>query len=161
MPYRMHSDYLRKLFLNNDLAEGRYLADGQPVALSDLRAPMFVVGTVRDHVAPWRSVHKIHLLADADITFVLASGGHNAGIVASPSEEGRSYQLLEKKADQPYVGPDEWLRTAVNRDGSWWLEWVRFLTAHSGAWVPAQSVLHAPEGASSLGDAPGQYVLQH
>jgi len=161
MPYRMHSDYLRKLFLNNDLAEGRYLADGQPVALSDLRAPMFVVGTVRDHVAPWRSVHKIHLLADADIAFVLASGGHNAGIVAPPSEEGHSYQLLEKKADQPYVGPDEWLRKAVNRDGSWWLEWVRFLTAHSGAWVPAQSALYAPGGRLPLDDAPGQYVLQH
>lgn len=100
-------------------------------------------------------------MADADIAFVLASGGHNAGIVAPPSEEGHSYQLLEKKADQPYVGPDEWLRKAAHRDGSWWLEWVRFLTAHSGAWVPAQSALHAPEGVSSLGEAPGQYVLQH
>ncbi|MCW2124378.1 polyhydroxyalkanoate synthase [Bradyrhizobium elkanii] len=161
MPYQMHSDYLRKLFLNNDLAEGRYLADGQPVALSDLRAPMFVVGTVRDHVAPWRSVHKIHLLADADIAFVLASGGHNAGIVAPPSEERHSYQLLEKMADQPYVGPDEWLRKAMNRDGSWWLEWVRFLTARSGAWVPAQSALHAPDGEAPLEDAPGRYVLRH
>ncbi|WP_225162995.1 alpha/beta fold hydrolase [Bradyrhizobium sp. BRP56] len=161
MPYRMHSDYLRKLFLNNDLAEGRYLADGQPMALSDLCAPMFVVGTVRDHVAPWRSVHKIHLLADADITFVLASGGHNAGIVAPPSEEGHSYQLLEKKADQPYVGPDEWLRKAANRDGSWWLEWVRFLTASSGVWEPAKTSLHAPRGAPPLEDAPGQYVLQN
>ncbi|WP_312022762.1 hypothetical protein [Bradyrhizobium sp. 2S1] len=161
MPYRMHSDYLHKLFLNNDLAEGRYLADGQPVALSDLRVPMFVVGTVRDHVAPWRSVHKIHLLANADIAFVPASGGHNAGIVAQPSEEEHSYQLLEKKTDQPYVGPDEWLRRAVNRDGSWWLEWVQFLMAHSGAWVPAQSGFHAPEGRLPLDDAPGQYVLQH
>ncbi|MGY4567172.1 poly(3-hydroxyalkanoate) synthetase [Bradyrhizobium sp. USDA 3256] len=83
------------------------------MALSDLRAPMFVVGTVRDHVAPWRSVHKIHLLAEADIAFVLASGGHNAGIVAPPSEEGRSYQLLEKKADQSYVSPDEWLQSRI------------------------------------------------
>ncbi|MGL1236422.1 hypothetical protein ACSTKT_23820, partial [Vibrio parahaemolyticus] len=69
---------------------------GQPVALSDLRVPMFVVGTMRDHVAPWRSVHKIHLLAEADITFALASGGHNAGIVAPPSEDGHTYQVLEK-----------------------------------------------------------------
>ncbi|MFB9261597.1 PHA/PHB synthase family protein [Bradyrhizobium erythrophlei] len=160
MPYRMHSDYLRKLFLNNDLAEGRYLADGQPIALSDLRAPMFVVGTVRDHVAPWRSVHKIHLVAEADITFVLASGGHNAGIVVAPSEEGRSYQMLEKKADGPYVGPDQWLKKAAHREGSWWLEWVRFLTAHSGAWIPAQPSLHAVQGGPPLEDAPGQYVLQ-
>ena len=52
MPYRMHSEYLRKLFLNNDLAEGRYLVDGRPISLSDIRAPMFAVGTIRDHVAP-------------------------------------------------------------------------------------------------------------
>ena len=54
MPYRMHSEYLRKLFLDNDLAEGRFEADGRPVSLADVRAPIFAVGTERDHVAPWR-----------------------------------------------------------------------------------------------------------
>ena len=42
MPYRMHSQYLRQLFLNNDLAEGRYHVDGRPVALNDIWVPMFV-----------------------------------------------------------------------------------------------------------------------
>jgi polyhydroxyalkanoate synthase len=87
MPYRMHSEYLRQLFLDNDLAEGRYCVDGRPIALSDLRAPMFVVGTLHDHVAPRRSVYKIHFQADANITFVLASGGHDAGIVAPPTKK--------------------------------------------------------------------------
>src|SRR5204862_507834 len=108
MPYRMHSEYLRRLFLNNELAEGRYYAGCDLISLSDLRAPMFVVGTLRDHVAPWRSTYKIHYLAaDTDITYALASGGHNAGIVAPPGEEGHTYQLLCKKADASYLGPDE------------------------------------------------------
>jgi polyhydroxyalkanoate synthase len=31
-----------------------------------MRAALFVVGTARNHVSPWRSVYKIHLLADAE-----------------------------------------------------------------------------------------------
>ena len=112
LPYRMHSEYLRKLFLHNDLAEGRYIVEGKPIALSDLRTPMFVVGTVRDHVAPWRSTYKIHYQVKADVTYLLTSGGHTAGIVAPPSEEGHSYQVQTKAKEAAYVGPDQWLKTA-------------------------------------------------
>jgi polyhydroxyalkanoate synthase subunit PhaC len=153
----MHSEYLRELFLNNDLAEGRYHVNGKPIALSDLHKPMFVVGTLRDHVAPWRSVHKIHFLAEADTTFVLANGGHNAGIVAAPDELDRSYQMMTKKASDPYVGPDEWIKLAPSHEGSWWGEWVRFLAAHSGSPVAPPSL----DAGRSLPDAPGSYVLQH
>jgi poly(3-hydroxyalkanoate) synthetase len=59
MPYRMHSEYLHRLFLNNDLAAGRYTVDGHPLAILNLRAPIVAVGTERDHVAPWKSVYKI------------------------------------------------------------------------------------------------------
>ena len=157
MPYQMHSEYLRQLFLNNDLAEGRYHVNGKPIALSDLRKPMFVVGTLRDHVAPWKSVHKIHFLADADTTFVLANGGHNAGIVAAPDESDHSYQVMAKRASDPYIGPDEWTKLAPSHEGSWWGEWVKFLAEHSGSAV-------APPSSGTdkaLPDAPGSYVLQH
>lgn len=160
MPYRMHSDYLRRLFLDNDLAEGRYQVDGTPVALSNLHGPMFVVGTLRDHVAPWKSAHKIHFLADADVTFVLASGGHNAGIVAPPGEEGHSYQVLTKKADEPYIGPDEWIKLAPSHEGSWWGEWARFLARHSSPAVTPPPLGQSKQSAAMLGDAPGSYVLQ-
>ena len=92
MPYRMHSEYLRHLFLDNELAEGRYLVDGKAIALTDIRAPIFSVGTTHDHVAPWRSVYKIHIMTDTEITFLLTSGGHNAGIVSEPGHNDRSYR---------------------------------------------------------------------
>jgi hypothetical protein len=110
LPYRMHSEYLRKLFLHNDLAEGRYVVEGKPIALSDLRAPIFVVGTVRDHVAPWKSTYKIHYQVEADVTYLLTSGGHNAGIVAPPGAQGHFYQVKTKAARAAYVGPDESLK---------------------------------------------------
>lgn len=157
MPARMHSDYLRSLFLRNDLAEGRYVTGGRVIALSDIRTPMFVVGTLLDHVAPWRSTYKIHYLADAAVTFVLTSGGHNAGILAPPTEAGHSYRILSKAVDGAYIGPDEWLQRAPLVDGSWWEAWVMFLARHSQDPV-APPIDAAPTDV--LPSAPGEYVLQ-
>ncbi|MGY8633244.1 alpha/beta fold hydrolase [Bradyrhizobium sp. 14AA] len=156
LPYRMHSEYLRKLFLDNDLAGGRYRVDGKSISLSDIHAPMFVVGTLADHVAPWRSVYKIHYQVDADVTFLLTSGGHNAGVVAPPGEDGHRYQVLSKAEDGPYVGPDEWLKLAPRAEGSWWPVWTEWLGARSGALSdPPQMGLGEAPG---LPDAPGDYV---
>lgn len=155
MPARMQGEYLRKLFLNNDLFSGRYKVEGAPVALSDIRVPMFAVGTMTDHVSPWRSVHKIHLLSSCDIDFVLTSGGHNAGIVSEPGHRGRSYYHARRAHGDCYVDPDRWVEMADRHDGSWWPEWLRWLErVSSGARVPAR---RAPPG---LGPAPGTYVLE-
>jgi polyhydroxyalkanoate synthase subunit PhaC len=160
MPYRMHCEYLRHLFLDNDLAEGRFTAGGHPVALSDIRLPIFAVGTVQDHVAPWRSTHKIHLLSDAEVTYALTTGGHNAGIVSEIGHNGRSYRVMTRPAEGHYVDPDTWLATALRKDGSWWPEWTAWLGAHSGAAVDEEPSNVRGTGAASLGPAPGTYVLQ-
>jgi polyhydroxyalkanoate synthase subunit PhaC len=159
MPYRMHSEYLRRLFLDNDLAEGRFIAGGRPVALSDIHVPVFAVGTVQDHVAPWRSTYKIHLLTDAEVTYVLTTGGHNAGIVSEIGHKGRSYQVMTRPADGHYVDPDNWLATVPRKDGSWWPEWKAWLDARSGALAERPGRNDTP-ATPSLGPAPGTYVLQ-
>ncbi|KQY16233.1 poly-beta-hydroxybutyrate polymerase [Massilia sp. Root133] len=154
MPYQMHSEYLRRLFLKNDLFEGRYRIDGRPVALADIRAPLFVVATESDHVAPWKSVYKINLVADADVTFVLTSGGHNAGIVSEPGHRGRHYRRARRSDGDTYVAPDDWLAATPARDGSWWPAWANWLEAGStGRTAP-------PAPGAALGPAPGRYVLE-
>ncbi|MDR3507801.1 MAG: alpha/beta fold hydrolase [Caulobacteraceae bacterium] len=160
MPYRMHSEYLRHLFLDNDLAEGRYHTDGKAVALNDITAPIFVVGTTWDHVAPWRSVHKIHLLVDTDVTFLLTVGGHNAGIVSELGKPGRSYQVLTKAPQDHYIAPEAWTAAAPHKDGSWWPEWAAWLKARSGPQGPPPPMGAAGAGLAPLADAPGAYVLQ-
>nr|WP_307731828.1 alpha/beta fold hydrolase [Massilia sp. H27-R4] len=155
MPYRMHSEYLRKLFLNNDLFSGRYQVDGRPVALGDIRAPLFAVATMTDHVSPWRSVYKIHLIAACDVQFVLTSGGHNAGIVSEPGHHGRHYYTACRRRGDCYIDPERWLEHASERDGSWWPEWSIWLdTVSTQPRVPPRTV---EEG---LAPAPGSYVLQ-
>lgn len=160
MPARMHSQYLRRLFLNDDLSEGRYPVDGRPISLSDISTPIFCVATTKDHVAPWRSVFKVHYLTPAEITFVLTSGGHNAGIVSEPGKPRRHYQVLKRAVGGNYVGPNAWLARAHRHEGSWWPEWAAWLDERSGEPV-APPALGAPErGYAALEDAPGQYVRE-
>ena len=159
MPARMHSEYLRSLFLDNDLASGRLKVDGRPVAIDDIRAPIFAVGTDRDHVAPWRSVFKFHLLGDTDVTFVLTNGGHNAGVLSEPGHPHRHYRIASHRHGDAYVDPDSWLSLNPPREGSWWPAWSEWLAARSGAPGPLPPLgrtgtLYAPRD-----DAPGRYVL--
>ncbi len=160
MPFKMHSDYLRRLFLDNDLAEGRFRVGSRPVVLSDIHVPIFALGTEHDHVAPWRSVYKINLLTNTEVTFALTSGGHNAGVVSEPGHPNRHYRVAMLGARDHYLDPDTWLSRSEYRDGSWWPEWVRWLDDRSGGPVP-HPAMGTPEGDyPPLEDAPGTYVLQ-
>jgi polyhydroxyalkanoate synthase subunit PhaC len=157
MPYKMHSEYLEKLFLKNDFAEGRYTVEGKSVAPKNIRVPIFAVSTEKDHVAPWRSVYKINWMVNSNlVTFVLTDGGHNAGIVSEPGHEGRSYRIHERLKEDSYLDPTTWLDIAEKRKGSWWLAW------HD--WLLQQSVslkrIPPPKLDPSLPPAPGTYILQ-
>jgi polyhydroxyalkanoate synthase len=160
MPYRMHSEYLRRLFLNNDLFEGRYRVDDRPIALSDIRAPVFAVSTERDHVAPWRSVYKINLGTDTDVTFLLTSGGHNAGIVSEPGHKGRHFRVTHRTANDKYVDPDTWIDSTPVTEGSWWPAWADWLERKASARVAVPPLGAPDKGYPPLGLAPGRYVLE-
>jgi len=159
MPYRMHSEYLRRLFLDNDLAEGRFVAADKPVTLADIRVPLFVVGTERDHVAPWRSTYKINLQVKGQTTFLLATGGHNAGIVSEPGHPGRSFRVRTKEPSDHYIDPERFYAETTRKDGSWWPQWAAWLADRSGA-PTALPAMGAPQaGYPPLAEAPGVYVL--
>lgn len=158
MPARMHSQYLRRLFLNNDLSENRYPVDGRPVSLLDLRVPMFCVGTLTDHVAPWSSVYKLHHRTPAEITFVLTNGGHNAGIVSEPGHPRRSYQLRMRPAGAQDMPAGQWQQEAERHEGSWWPAWSAWLKARSAG--PAEAPRMGAGNHKPLHDAPGRYVQE-
>jgi polyhydroxyalkanoate synthase len=118
MPCRMHSEYLRQLYLNNDLAAGRYKVHGEVVELSGITLPMFVLGTEADHVAPWKSVYKARgLTRSSDFTFVLTSAGHNGGIVCGPEipsdDSANSSGATRTRSSRPMLG---WSRQRCSRD---------------------------------------------
>jgi polyhydroxyalkanoate synthase len=161
MPYRMHSEYLRNLFLNNKLAEGNYQVGDKPIALSDINIPLFVVATERDHVSPWRSVFKINLLTTVDVTFVLTSGGHNVGIVSLPVKKTkRHYRISTLKEQDRYVDPDRWNRKVKAIEGSWWPALESWLSKHSRKKIDPPAMGCKEKGYRPLEAAPGTYVKQ-
>ena len=159
MPWRMHTEYLYRLYLDNELATNRFPVDGELVRLSDIRVPMFVVGTETDHVAPWKSVYKVdNLVRSDDFTFLLTSGGHNAGIVSGPVHPKRHYRIKMRHLADPHLAPDEWVEEATVHQGSWWPAWQAWLAAHSSGMTKPPAL--GARGYRPLEDAPGQYVRQ-
>jgi polyhydroxyalkanoate synthase subunit PhaC len=160
MPARVHSEYLRDIFFDNKLAEGRYLVDGHSIALRDIKAPIFAVGTEWDHVAPWRSVYQINVLAETEVTFLLTNGGHNAGIVSEPGHRNRHYRVASLKPGDPYMDPETWIHRNAPKDGSWWPVWAAWLKSGSNEFS-APPPMGAPDaGYPPLCDAPGIYVFE-
>lgn len=161
MPYTMHSEYLRKLYMDNDLARDRYTVDGKTISVSDINVPLFVVGTVTDHVAPWKSVYKIHGLSQTnEITFLLTSGGHNAGIISGPSHPRRSYQMHTHKADDKHLDADTWFEAVETQPGSWWPAFNEWLDQQMTGTIKPPAIGAPKKGYKALRDAPGEYVLQ-
>lgn len=159
MPYRMHSEYLRKLFLRNDLSNGRYTVGGKHVVLNDINVPIFAVSTVRDHVAPWVSVYKIILHTETDVTFLLTTGGHNAGIISEPGHTGRSYQISTHQRGDKHISPRRWQQFTPVKDGSWWPDFESWLAGHSSGRIAPPQLGNPDKGYKPLRSAPGQYVL--
>jgi polyhydroxyalkanoate synthase len=160
MPSRMHAQYLRQLYLNNDLARGEFRSEGRPIELAAIQIPMFVVGTETDHVAPWPSVYKARALTrSVDYTFLLTSGGHNAGIISGPAHPRRRHRVRTWLNAVEVLPPKTWFETTPPQAGSWWPVWQHWLAEHSTdarvAPPPIGTALHPP-----IADAPGEYVLQ-
>lgn len=152
MPAVMHSEYLRRCHLHNQLAHGEFTVEGRPVSLGDIRLPMFCVATERDHVSPWRSVYQLHRLTHTEISFALTNGGHNAGIVSEPGHANRRYRLRRAPHGEHWMGPDDWLQAAASHEGSWWEAWHAWLVEKSAGTVPARPVQ------GGLEPAPGRNV---
>jgi polyhydroxyalkanoate synthase len=160
MPARMHSEYLRGLFLENRLTAGRFAVEGRVIALKDIDAPMFIVATETDHIAPWQSVYKTQLFTDCDLTFLLTKGGHNGGILSEPGHPRRHYRISHRPSGAKYVGPNGWKEKHGIQPGSWWPEWSKWLASRSGSVVPPPDLGASARGLPPLDEAPGEYIHQ-
>ena len=159
LPYKMHSEYLLNCYMENNLAEARYEFDGKPICIGDITAPSFVLGTVTDHVAPWKSVYKALRLTNNELTFALTTGGHNAGIVSGPEHPRRKHQIATRAPGDLYCDPDRWVESTELAEGSWWPAWNDWLDWHTSGKTAPPALGNRDAGLEALRDAPGEYVF--
>lgn len=152
MPKTLHLFYLRRFYVDNALAKGELVIDGEKLDLKTVKVPVYVQSSKEDHIAPARSVYKGAKLFGGPATYTLAGSGHIAGVINAPAAQ--KYQYWSNDALPDTV--EAWMADAKETPGSWWPHWAEWLTARSGPMVPARDPAAGPLPA--LGDAPGEYV---
>ena len=154
MPAKMHSFYLRNMYLANKLKDpGGISLDDVPVDLGKIKVPAYFVSTAEDHIAPWKSVYKGARVLSGPVRFVLSGSGHIAGIVNSPAANKYCYWTKEALPQEA----DAWLASAARHEGSWWDDWQAWIDRHNGG-VKVAARVPGEGGLGGIEDAPGSYV---
>ena len=154
MPERMHSFYLRQMYLHNRLVEpGGISLLNTPIDLRAIEVPVYMLSCERDHIAPWTSTYAATQLYGGETTFVLGGAGHIAGVVHPPAQGRYGYRTAGTHTPST---PDAWLEHAESHEGSWWTHWGQWLARHAGEAVPARTV--ADGGLKPIEAAPGRFA---
>ncbi|CDZ75858.1 Poly-beta-hydroxybutyrate polymerase [Legionella massiliensis] len=155
MPAKMHSQYLRWMYLHNDLIKpGKIKLNHIPVDVTNIEIPTFFVSTKKDHIAPWQTTYLGFQHMKGKKRFLLGGSGHIAGII-NPPESGK-YGFYHNVSTTQTA--EEWLASAKERKGSWWPEWLDWLKTQSGRLINAPDFAKLPF--PGLMDAPGSYVYK-
>lgn len=148
--------YLRNMYLENNLrVPGKLKMLGQKIDLTKVDMPSYLLAAREDHIVPWSSAYLARNLLGGETTFVLGASGHIAGAINPASKNRRSYWT----SDAAPKDPDEWLDSAVEQKGSWWLHWIEWLRGHGGKQVAARGRLGSTRY-EPIEPAPGRYVKE-
>jgi polyhydroxyalkanoate synthase subunit PhaC len=157
MPAKMHSFYLRNMYMKNKLREpGGITLAGTPIDVSKVDLPSYFVSALEDHIAPWKATYAGARLLGGKKRFVLSGSGHIAGMINPPSAEKYGYWTNDRlPADAA-----QWFEGAKQHPGSWWTDWIAWLKPQSGTEVAARELTRA--GAKGrrkpIEPAPGSYA---
>jgi polyhydroxyalkanoate synthase len=153
LPARMHSYYLRQMYLNNRLVQPDSLhLLGESINLSEIDVPSFFLSARQDHIAKWKTTYKGALAHGGDVRFVLSGSGHIAGVINPPYKEKYGYWTN----DTLVPDADAWFENSEHHPGSWWPHWLEWISQFSDGEAPAR--IPGEGKLSAIEDAPGSYV---
>ena len=156
MPARMHSFYLRNMYLKNALGvPGGITLAGVPIDLSKVKLPSYFVSTVEDHITPWKTVYRGARYVGGPVRFVLGGSGHIAGIVNPPAAKKYHYWTNDALPETP----EQWFEGATQRPGSWWEDWHAWIDALNASEPKVPARVPGDRELKVLEDAPGRYAM--
>ncbi|MBP9752253.1 MAG: alpha/beta fold hydrolase [Proteobacteria bacterium] len=141
LPARMHIDYLEKFFYKNQLYRGVYHYNGEKLSFKNLKIPIFVLMTEKDHIVPKESSLGLQKF-NIDATYVLGGSGHIAGVINPPEQKKYHYQVLNQNNG-----------TNIKKDFSWWDEWYKWLKPKLGEKIKMDNNFEP------IDTAPGLYAM--
>lgn len=152
LPAKNHAFYLRNFYIENRLAKGEMTLGGRRLDLKKAKMPIYSLATKEDHIAPAASVFRGAKLFGGPVRYVLAGSGHIAGVINPPAKGKYGYAI----GPHPRGSFETWQKRAIQRPGSWWPDWIAWLTSQEPERVPAR--WPGANGQPVLCDAPGEYV---
>jgi polyhydroxyalkanoate synthase len=155
MPARMHSFYLRNMYIRNRMAvPGGIELAGVPIDLGRVKIPAYFISTVEDHIAPWKTIYRGAQYLGSPVRFVLGGSGHIAGIVNPPAAKKYHYWTN----DVLPATADEWFASAKQHPGSWWEDWQAWMDRQNAGEAKVPARVPGEGGLKVLEDAPGSYA---
>ena len=156
LPGPMYCWYTRNAYVENKIKEpGATTQCGEPIDLSKVNVPIYLVAAREDHIVPWQSAYRSKDLMGRDPRFVLAASGHVAGVINPPARNRRSHWVN----DNLNCDANNWLEKAEEKPGSWWPDWDGWMKGHSSGTVQAPREL-GNAAFRVIEPAPGRYVRQ-
>jgi polyhydroxyalkanoate synthase len=153
MPSGVHGFYLRNMYQDNRLVRpGGVALHHEPINLTDIKTPTFILATKEDHIAPWKSSYAATQLYKGPVKFCLSGSGHIAGVVNPPDANKYGYWTNPKLPKNP----ETWFQGAKQTPGSWWPEWDKWAQKFGGGMAPARQP--GDGKLKPIEDAPGRYV---
>jgi len=158
LPAKLHSDYLRSMYLHNKIVKKEYKFKDLILDLSKIKTPMFHVATTEDHIAPWKSVFSGLKNYSNQCKFILANSGHIAGIIQGKDAKPGKQYFYDNEKITVQSPPTDWLDSASKKDGSWWPQWISWLEQFSGKNKKINEI--NLNKFKELYPAPGKYVVE-
>jgi poly[(R)-3-hydroxyalkanoate] polymerase subunit PhaC len=128
---------------------------GTPVDLAKVDCDSFHIAGYTDHITPWRAAYTSTQVLGGDKEMAVVKSGHIQSFVNPATKNRYDYWEGPPTSDDP----DQWMAGATEHHGSWWPQWIEWLTARSGPEKPSASAL-GNRKYPPLGPAPGTYVHQ-